>query len=113
MFLNAENRKISSSNRTPLDTRSNSYFPCEFCPHHFQMAGMVGGSRTALEVGRLLLSLDPLGDPMGCLLALDSHALASRQWEFLLDLHRSKLLIGRSPADAAKAFASTAGGEGK
>lgn len=77
------------------------------------MSGMVGGSRTALEVGRLLLSLDPLGDPMGCLVALDSHALASRQGEFLLDLHRSKLPIGCSPSDAAKAFASAANGEGK
>lgn len=62
------------------------------------MAGMVGGARTALEVGRLLLSLDPLGDPMGCLLALDSYALACRQGEFILELHRSKLPIGFSPA---------------
>lgn len=65
------------------------------------MSGMVGGARTALEVGRLLLSLDPLGDPMGCLLALDSHALASRQGQFLLDLHSSKLPIGVSPSQAA------------
>lgn len=72
------------------------------------MAGMVGGARTALEVGRLLLSLDPLGDPMGCLLALDSHALASRQGEFLIELHRSKLPVGRSPSRAAEAFASGA-----
>ena len=70
------------------------------------MSGMVGGARTALEVGRLLLSLDPLGDPMGCLVALDSHALASRQGQFLLDLHSSKLPIGRSPSEAKKATAS-------
>lgn len=71
---------------------------------------MVGGARTALEVGRLLLSLDPIGDPMGCLLALDSHALTSRQGEFLIELHRSKLPIGRSPSRAAAAFASSADG---
>lgn len=58
---------------------------------------MVGGARTALEVGRLLLSVDPLGDPMGCLLALDSFALASRQGGFLLELHRSRLPVGFSP----------------
>ncbi|CAM9810599.1 unnamed protein product, partial [Hapterophycus canaliculatus] len=89
---------------------NKTYFAAMF--RHMQMSGMVGGSRTALEVGRLLLSLDPLGDPMGCLLALDSHALASRQGQFLLDLHRSKLPIGRSPSDAAKAFASAAQSEG-
>lgn len=62
------------------------------------MAGMVGGARTALEVGRLLLSVDPLGDPMGCLLALDSHALACREGKFLLELYESKLPIGHSPS---------------
>ncbi|CAN0024818.1 unnamed protein product, partial [Ectocarpus fasciculatus] len=87
---------------------NKTYFAAMF--RHMQMAGMVGGARTALEVGRLLLSLDPLGDPMGCLLALDSHALASRQGEFLIELHRSKLPVGRSPSRAAETFAS--GGDG-
>eukprot|EP00953_Heterococcus_sp_UTEX-ZZ885_P029289 15557-Heterococcus_DN1.PRE.1 len=36
---------------------------------------MLGCPRTALEVTRLLLSLDPLGDPMGALLSIDTHAL--------------------------------------
>ncbi|CAM9671848.1 unnamed protein product [Ectocarpus sp. 6 AP-2014] len=89
---------------------NKTYFAAMF--RHMQMAGMVGGARTALEVGRLLLSLDPLGDPMGCLLALDSHALASRQGEFLIELHRSKLPVGRSPSRAAEAFASGAGVDG-
>lgn len=74
---------------------------------------MVGGARTALEVGRLLLSLDPLGDPMGCLLALDSHALASHQGQFLLDLHNAKLPIGRSPSEAKRTLASAPGGAGE
>lgn len=76
------------------------------------MSGMVGGVRTALEVGRLLLSLDPLGDPMGCLLALGSYALASHQGEFLLELHRSRLPIGFSPARLANGLLSTTDGAG-
>jgi Transcriptional repressor TCF25 len=39
------------------------------------MTSMLGCPRTALEVTRLLLSLDPLGDPMGALLSMDTHAL--------------------------------------
>lgn len=74
---------------------------------------MVGGARTALEVGRLLLSLDPLGDPMGCLVALDSLALASRQGQFLLDLHDSKLPIGRSPSEAKRTFGAAPDGAGE
>ncbi|CAM9226574.1 unnamed protein product [Pylaiella littoralis] len=89
---------------------NKTYFAAMF--RHMQMSGMVGGARTALEVGRLLLSLDPLGDPMGCLLALDSYALTSRQGEFLLELHRSKLPIGLSPSGAAEILASVAYGKG-
>lgn len=73
---------------------------------------MVGGARTALEVGRLLLSLDPIGDPMGCLLALDSHALASQQGGFLVELYQSNLPIGRSPTELASfALSRNASGE--
>lgn len=61
------------------------------------MSAMKGGSRTALEVGRLLLSLDPLGDPMGCLAAMDSLALASRQGKYLIELFESSMPIGYSP----------------
>jgi Transcriptional repressor TCF25 len=39
------------------------------------MTSMLGCPRTALEVTRLLLSLDPLGDPIGALLSIDTHAL--------------------------------------
>eukprot|EP00903_Cladosiphon_okamuranus_P006771 g6603.t1 len=87
---------------------NKTYFAAMF--RHMQMSGMVGGARTALEVGRLLLSLDPLGDPMGCLLALDSHALASRQGQFLLDLHGSELPIGCSPSRLKTAFGSAPDG---
>lgn len=73
------------------------------------MAGMMGGARTALEVGRLLLSLDPLGDPMGCLLALDTHALASRQGQFVVELYNSRLPIGWSPSMLAHVTGDRAG----
>ena len=42
---------------------------------HMISAGRRGCHRTALELGRLLLSLDPLADPMHALLHLDHHAL--------------------------------------
>lgn len=92
------------------DTNLPFYHTCD--AYIVKMSGMVGGARTALEVGRLLLSVDPLGDPMGCLLALDSHALASREGNFLLELYRLKLLIGYSPAELTKASsAATRDGE--
>lgn len=74
---------------------------------------MMGGARTALEVGRLLLSLDPLGDPMGCLLALDTHVLASRQGEFLVELYQSRLPVGYSPSVLARCSGDRAGEDTK
>ncbi|CAM9122097.1 unnamed protein product [Choristocarpus tenellus] len=74
---------------------------------HMQMAGMVGCPHTALEVGRLLLSLDPLGDPMGCLLALDYFALATKQGEFLVSLFQSQLPVGFSSDDIARGCGRT------
>ena len=44
-----------------------------------QTSGMSGCHPNALAVGRYLLSLDPLRDPMGVLLILDYYALASRR----------------------------------
>ena len=44
-----------------------------------QTSGMTGCFPNALMVGRFLLSLDPLRDPMGVLLILDYYALACRQ----------------------------------
>eukprot|EP00804_Cyclotella_cryptica_P014890 CCRYP_017888-RA/>CCRYP_017888-RA protein AED:0.28 eAED:0.28 QI:0/-1/0/1/-1/1/1/0/768 len=43
-----------------------------------QTSGMTGCFPNALAVGRFLLSLDPLRDPMGVLLILDYYALACR-----------------------------------
>ncbi len=44
-----------------------------------QTSGMTGLYANALAVGRFLLSLDPLRDPMGVLLILDYYALACRR----------------------------------
>lgn len=44
-----------------------------------QTSGMTGCYENALAVGRFLISLDPLRDPMGVLLILDYYALACRK----------------------------------
>jgi len=50
-----------------------------------QTSGMSGCHPNAMAVGRYLLSLDPLRDPMGVLLILDYYALASRRSVSLSD----------------------------
>lgn len=48
----------------------------------------VGGRacyRTALEFCKLLLSLDPDGDPLAIKLALDFYALRSREYDWLIE----------------------------
>lgn len=42
--------------------------------------------RTALEFCKLLLSLDPEGDPLGVLLAVDFYALRAQKYEWLIKL---------------------------
>ena len=64
---------------------------------HMQMTGMMGCTRTALEVSRLILSLDPVGDPMAVLLCIDYYALASKQPKVLQALLGSNLPVGYSP----------------
>ena len=49
--------------------------------HQMRCAGMMGCETTALEVGKVLLSLAPASDPMGTLLHLDFYALMSRNFE--------------------------------
>jgi hypothetical protein len=48
--------------------------------HQMRCAGMVGCETTALEVGKVLLSLSPGRDPMGALLHLDFYALMARNF---------------------------------
>lgn len=56
---------------------NSGFFACLF--RIMQTSGMSGCHPNALAVGRYLLSLDPLRDPMGVLLILDYYALASRR----------------------------------
>lgn len=55
-----------------------------------KQVGRRGCMRSAFETAKLLLSLDPQGDPMNVLLAIDYYALTSRQCQFLIDLYASK-----------------------
>jgi hypothetical protein len=61
-----------------------------------QTSGMSGCHPNALSVGRYLLSLDPLRDPMGVLLILDYYALASRRTVSLSDEDEDGLEVGAS-----------------
>lgn len=48
--------------------------------------GQKGCNRTALELCKLLLNLDPDGDPLGVLLMIDFYALRAEQFSFLIRL---------------------------
>ncbi|KAJ2079820.1 hypothetical protein H4R24_003520 [Coemansia sp. RSA 988] len=50
---------------------------------HMQFMSRRGCWRTALEVNKVLLGLDPVRDPYGVLLTLDFFALKSRQYEYV------------------------------
>ncbi|KAJ1722102.1 hypothetical protein LPJ53_003434 [Coemansia erecta] len=50
---------------------------------HMQFMARRGCWRTAFEVNKVLLSLDPVQDPYGALLTLDFHALKSRQYDYI------------------------------
>ncbi|TYZ58865.1 hypothetical protein PybrP1_000501 [[Pythium] brassicae (nom. inval.)] len=70
-----------------------------------KQVGRRGCMRSAFETAKLLLGLDPLGDPMHVLLAVDYYALTSRQCQFILDLHAAaQEAVDRfPPADAGSA----------
>ncbi|KAK7115258.1 ribosome quality control complex subunit TCF25-like [Littorina saxatilis] len=53
---------------------------------HLTAVGQRGCHRTALELCKLLLSLDPDGDPMCALLMIDYYALRAEQYNFLIRL---------------------------
>ncbi|KAG1707340.1 hypothetical protein DVH05_026532 [Phytophthora capsici] len=68
-----------------------------------KQVGRRGCMRSAFETAKLLLSLDPQGDPMNVLLAIDYYALTSRQCEFLIDLFDSKTpAVDRLASDDVK-----------
>lgn len=56
---------------------------------HICCLGRKGYHRTALEVCKLLWSLDPDGDPLAVLLMIDFYALSSNQPDFLTSMYQS------------------------
>ncbi|KAJ2285758.1 hypothetical protein IWW55_007167, partial [Coemansia sp. RSA 2706] len=50
---------------------------------HMQFMARRGCWRTAFEVNKVLLALDPVQDPYGALLTLDFHAMKSQQYEYV------------------------------
>jgi len=71
--LDAENEILIDIDREPNAELFSTLFRI------MQTSGMTGLYPNALAVGRFLLSLDPLRDPMGVLLILDYYALACRR----------------------------------
>ena len=75
---NANNAEANNDIFMDIHRQPNSgFFACLF--RIMQTSGMSGCHPNAMAVGRYLLSLDPLRDPMGVLLILDYYALASRR----------------------------------
>lgn len=54
---------------------------------HIIFIGQRGCNRTSLEFCKVLLSLDPEGDPLAILLAIDYYALLSEQYDFLIKMY--------------------------
>ncbi|UYV72523.1 TCF25 [Cordylochernes scorpioides] len=65
---------------------NRSYFIALFKHQHF--VGQQGCYRTAMEICKLILSLDPEGDPLAIILVLDYYALLSKQLEYLVTFYR-------------------------
>lgn len=55
---------------------------------HLSFVGSRACSRTALEFCKLLLSLDPEGDPLATVLAVDFYALRSHEYAWFIRLAR-------------------------
>lgn len=58
---------------------------------HAQFLAARACPRTALELSKLILSLDPENDPMAIILLIDFYALRSKQYDFLIQLYREWL----------------------
>ncbi|ETN18403.1 hypothetical protein PPTG_04025 [Phytophthora nicotianae INRA-310] len=99
----ADQFDVSKGNcRMDIQTEHNSgFFRALFLL--MKQVGRRGCMRSAFETAKLLLSLDPQGDPMNVLLAIDYYALTSRQCQFLIDLFESKTpAVDRFASDEAK-----------
>ncbi|KAG5681607.1 hypothetical protein PVAND_011023 [Polypedilum vanderplanki] len=54
---------------------------------HAQFLAARACPRTALELSKLILSLDPINDPLAIILIIDFYAIRSKQYEFLINLY--------------------------
>jgi Transcriptional repressor TCF25 len=54
---------------------------------HAQFLAARACPRTALELSKLILSLDPENDPLAIILLIDFYAIRSKQYEFLIQLY--------------------------
>ncbi|XP_071484807.1 ribosome quality control complex subunit TCF25-like [Diadema antillarum] len=54
---------------------------------HLTYLGQKGCNRTALEFSKLLLGLDPSGDPLGVLLMIDYYSLKTEQYAFFIKMY--------------------------
>merc|ERR1719328_403122 len=54
---------------------------------HLHYVGSRACYRTALEICKVLLNLDPLVDPLAMVLLIDFYALRARQFQWLVDLY--------------------------
>ncbi|CRL02217.1 CLUMA_CG015398, isoform A [Clunio marinus] len=55
---------------------------------HAQFLAARACPRTALELSKLILSLDPENDPLAIILIIDFYALRSKQYDFLIQLYK-------------------------
>lgn len=77
-----------SSGNCHLDYRrqeNRSFFIALF--RHINFVGSKACYRTALELCKILLSLDPEADPLAAVLMVDFYALRSREFSWLIDLY--------------------------
>ncbi|KAF9976547.1 Transcription factor 25 [Actinomortierella ambigua] len=76
-----------------LDVENRSFFLT--LHRHVGFLARRGCWRTAFEFNKLLLSLDPIGDHLGALLAIDFYAIKAHEYEYLLKLYER---LGQEPA---------------
>lgn len=55
---------------------------------HAQFLAARACSRTALEIFKTILSLDPENDPLAIILLIDFYAIRSKQYDFLVELYK-------------------------
>lgn len=52
---------------------------------HIQFVGQRACYRTALELSKMLLSLNPVEDPLAIVLSIDYYALRAKEFKWLID----------------------------